>query len=46
MKIRVTISLDPTLWRKFRMWCLSEGKSASGVIEEWIKKLLGEEKQK
>jgi predicted CopG family antitoxin len=39
---RTTILIDKELWKRFRVKCLEEGKSASSVLEELIKKKLGE----
>jgi predicted CopG family antitoxin len=39
---RTTILIDKDLWKKFRIKSLNEGKSASGLLEEMIKKKLGE----
>ena len=39
---RTTILIDKDLWKKFRKKALNEGKSASGLLEDMIKKKLGE----
>ena len=40
VKVKVTILLDKDLWIKFRKKALDEGKSASQLIEEMIKRFL------
>jgi len=39
---RTTILVDKDLWRRFRIKAMEEGKSASRLLEELIKKKLGE----
>lgn len=39
---RTTILIDKDLWKKFRIKALNEGKSASRLLEEMIKKRVGE----
>ena len=39
---RTTILVDRELWKRFRMKSIEEGKSASRLLEEIIKKKLGE----
>ncbi|MDE1868529.1 MAG: hypothetical protein KGH60_01000 [Candidatus Micrarchaeota archaeon] len=41
---RTTILIDKDLWRKFRIKALSEGKSASKLLEDIIKRKVGETK--
>jgi len=37
---RTTILIDKDLWKKFRIRAMEEGKSASKLLEEVIKKKL------
>jgi hypothetical protein len=39
---RTTILVDKELWKKFRIKAMEESKSASRLLEEMIKKRLGE----
>jgi hypothetical protein len=40
MKIRATISLDPTVWKQFRMSCIEHDTNASAELEAYMKTRL------
>lgn len=42
---RTTILVDRELWKKFKIRAIEESKSASGLLEELIKKKIGEPKR-
>jgi hypothetical protein len=39
---RTTILVDKELWKRFKIKAIQEGKSASSLLEELIKKALAE----
>lgn len=45
MKRRITANLDDDLWRRFRICAIREGKSASRILEELIRKRLERDKR-
>lgn len=43
-KIRTTLYIDPGVWKMIRQRALDEGRSASQIIEELLRKKLGDKK--
>lgn len=44
IRIRVNISIDGELWKRFLKSCEKEGVSGSSIIEEFVKSFLEEPK--
>lgn len=42
-RISVQLSLDPAVWRKFRAWCIGQGKVASYEVEDFMRRQLKHE---
>jgi Family of unknown function (DUF6364) len=41
MKVKVTLTLEKDLWRRFRAAAIQRGRSASAEIEKLLSKALG-----
>lgn len=44
MKIRRTITIDPDVWAALKKEAKHTGRSASGLIDEMVRKLVREKK--